>query len=86
LRRTKEAFLVFGDEEELIVMGYTNACFQTDTDDYKSQFDFVFFLNGGTVSWKSSKKDNVENSMIEVEYIVASKAGKEVVWIINFVF
>jgi hypothetical protein len=50
LRRTKEVFLVFGGEEELIVMGYTNASFQTDTDDSKSPFDFVFYLNGGAVS------------------------------------
>jgi hypothetical protein len=30
LRRTKEAFLVFGGEEELVVNGYNNASFQTD--------------------------------------------------------
>ena len=29
LRRTKEFFLVYGGEEELIVNGYTNAAFQT---------------------------------------------------------
>jgi hypothetical protein len=36
LRRTKEAFLVFGGEEELVVKGYNNASFQTDVDDSKS--------------------------------------------------
>jgi tRNA C32,U32 (ribose-2'-O)-methylase TrmJ len=36
LRRTKEAFLVFGGEEELIVKGYSDASFQTDADDSKS--------------------------------------------------
>ena len=50
LRRTKEAFLVFGGEEELVVTGYTDASFQTDTDDSKSQSGFVFCLNGGAVS------------------------------------
>jgi hypothetical protein len=55
LRRTKEAFLVFGGEEELIVKGYSDASFQTDADDSKSQSGFVFYLNGGAVSWKSSK-------------------------------
>jgi hypothetical protein len=40
-------FLVFGGEEELVVMGYTNASFQTDTDDSKLQSSFVFCLNGG---------------------------------------
>jgi hypothetical protein len=36
LRRTKEAFLVFGGEGELIVKGYNDATFQTDADDSKS--------------------------------------------------
>ena len=48
-------FLVYGGEEELVVTGYTNASFQTDKDDSKSQSDFVFKVNGGAVSLKSSK-------------------------------
>jgi hypothetical protein len=47
LTRTKEVFLVFGGEEELIVMGYNDASFQADANDSKSEFDFVFRLNGG---------------------------------------
>ena len=56
LRRTKDAFLVFGGEDELIVNGYTDASFQSDKDDSRSQLGFVFCLNGGAVSWKSSKQ------------------------------
>jgi hypothetical protein len=33
LRRTKEAFHVFGGDEELVVKGYSDAIFQMDTDD-----------------------------------------------------
>ena len=36
LRRTKNAFLVYGGEEELVVIGYTTASFQTDKDNSKS--------------------------------------------------
>jgi hypothetical protein len=36
LRRTKEAFLMFGGEEELVVKGYSDASFQIDADDSKS--------------------------------------------------
>jgi hypothetical protein len=50
LRRTKETFLVFGGEEELIVKGYIDARFQIDADDSKSQSGFVFSINGGAVS------------------------------------
>jgi hypothetical protein len=76
---------VFGGEEELIVKGYNDASFQTDADDSKSQSSFVFCLNGGVVSWESSKQNTVADSTTEAEYIAASEAAKEVVWIRNFV-
>ena len=76
---------MFGGEEKLIVTGYTDASFQTDADDSKSQSGFVFCLNGGAVSWKSSKQDTVADSTTEAEYIAASEAAKEAVWIRNFV-
>ncbi|WVZ70691.1 hypothetical protein U9M48_019334 [Paspalum notatum var. saurae] len=85
LRRTKDAFLVFGGEEELVVKGYTDAGFQTDKDDSRSQAGFVFCLNGGAVSWKSFKQDIVADSATEAEYIAASEAAKEAVWIRKFV-
>ncbi|KAK8656121.1 hypothetical protein V6N13_108680 [Hibiscus sabdariffa] len=85
LRRTKDAFLVYGGEEQLSIKGYTDASFQTDKDDLRSQSGFVFRLNGGAVSWKSSKQDTVDDSTTEAEYIAASKAAKEAVWIKKFV-
>ena len=77
LRRTKDVFLVYGGEEELVVTGYTDASFHTDKDDSKSQSGFVFKVNGGAVSWKSSKQETVADSTIEAEYIAASEAAKE---------
>jgi hypothetical protein len=47
-------FLVYGDGKELAVTGYTDASFQTDQDDSKLQLGYVFTINGGAVSWKSS--------------------------------
>ena len=64
------------------VKGYTDASFQTGKDDSKSQSGFVFCLNGGAVSWKSSK---LADSTTEAEYIAASEAAKEAVWIRKFV-
>ncbi|KAK8715893.1 hypothetical protein V6N13_043218 [Hibiscus sabdariffa] len=85
LRRTKDVFLVYGGEEQLSIKGYTDASFQTDKDDSRSQSGFVFRLNGGAVSWKSSKQDTVDDSTTEAEYIAASEAAKEAVWIKNFI-
>jgi len=84
LRRTKDVFLVYGGEEELILNGYTDAIFQTDTDDSHSQSSFVFTINGGAVSWKSSKQVTVTDSTTEAEYIAASESTKEGVWMRRF--
>ncbi|KAG8483010.1 hypothetical protein CXB51_021928 [Gossypium anomalum] len=76
LRRTKDTFLIYGGEEELSVKGYTDASFQIDKDDSRSQSGFVFCLNGGAMSSKSSKQSAVADSTTEAEYIAASEAAK----------
>ena len=83
-RRTKDLLLVYGGDEELIVSGYTDASFMTDPDDFKSQLGYVFILNGGAVDWKSSKQKTVVDSTMEAEYVAASEASKEAVWIKQF--
>ncbi|VFQ85135.1 unnamed protein product [Cuscuta campestris] len=85
LRNTKDAFLVYEGEEEPKVVGYTDASFQTDRDDYKSQAGYVFCLNGGAFSWKSSKQDTTADSITEAEYMAAAEATKEGVWIKKFI-
>ena len=62
-------FLVYGGDKELVVNGYINARFDTDPDDSKSQTGYVFLLNGGVVSWSSSKQSVVAGSTCESEYI-----------------
>ena len=77
-------FLIYGDSE-LKVSGYTIACFQTDKDGYKSQSGYVFLLNGGAVSWKNTEQATIIDSTTEAEYIAASEAAKEVVWMRKFI-
>ncbi|GKB12422.1 retrotransposon protein, putative, ty1-copia subclass [Tanacetum coccineum] len=85
LRNTKDRFLVYGGEEELRVTGYCDASWQTDKDDSRSQSGWVFLLNGGAVTWKSSKQDTVADSTCESEYIAACEASKEAIWMKNFI-
>ena len=70
-------FLVYGGDIELIVNGYADASFDTDPDDSKSRTGYVFILNGGAVSWSSSKQSIMEGSTCEAEYIAASEAANE---------
>src|SRR6266496_3274702 len=84
-KRTKDMFLVYGGDKELIINGYVDASFDTDLDDSKSQIGYVFLLNGGAVSWCSSKQSVVAGSTCEAEYIAASEAANEGVWMKEFI-
>ena len=79
-------FLVYGGDKELIVNGYIDASFDTDPNDSKSQIGYVFLLNGGAVSWCSSKQSVMAGSTCEAEYIVASEATNEGVSMKEFMF
>ncbi|KAD4385964.1 hypothetical protein E3N88_26133 [Mikania micrantha] len=85
LRRTKDMFLIYGGmEEELTVRCYTDASFQTDRDDSRSQSGYVFTLNGGAITWRSSKQSVVAQSTTKSENIAASEAAKEAAWMKKF--
>ena len=44
----------------------------------------MFTLGGGVVSWRSVKQSSIADSTMEAEYIAASEAAKEAVWLKNF--
>ncbi|KAK1617800.1 hypothetical protein QYE76_023317 [Lolium multiflorum] len=79
LKRTKDMFLCYGGDQELVVTSYTDASWNTDPDDSKSQSGYVFILNGAAVSWASSKQCTVAKSSTESEYIAASEASSEAI-------
>lgn len=66
--------------QELGIHGYSDSDFQSDVDDRKSTSGFIFLCNGGAVSWKSSKQTTTADSTTEAEYVAASEAAKEAVW------
>ena len=84
LKRTKDYFLVY-EGGDLNQKGYTDASFQTNMDDFRSQSGYVFTMNGRAVSWKSSKQATIADSKTEVEYIAASGAAKDAVWYKKFI-
>ncbi|KAK1607996.1 hypothetical protein QYE76_031669 [Lolium multiflorum] len=84
LKRTKDMFLCYGGDQELVVTSYTDASWNTDPDDSKSH-GYVFILNGAAVSWCSSKQCTVAKSSTESEYIAASEASSEAVWMKRFI-
>ncbi|RVW37486.1 Retrovirus-related Pol polyprotein from transposon TNT 1-94 [Vitis vinifera] len=59
-------------------------CFAVGMDSRKSTSGNVFVLGGGAISWRSIKQTCVADSTMEAEYVAASKAAKEAVWLRNF--
>ena len=75
--------LVYSDEN-LSITGYTDSDFQIDKDDHKSISGSVFTLGGGAIVWRSIKQSCVANSTMEAEYVAASEAAMEAVWLKKF--
>ena len=75
--------LIYQDES-LEPVGYTNSNFQSDIDSRKSTSGYVFTFGGGAISWRSVKQFSIANPTMEAEYIAASEAAKEALWLKNF--
>ena len=71
-------------EDALLPVGYTDSDFKSDRDNSKSTSGYVFTLGGGAISWRSVKQKCVSDSTMEAEYVAASEAAKEAVWLRNF--
>ena len=47
--------------------------------------EYIYILNGRAICWQSFKQYTVADSTYEVEYITASDATKEAVWLRKFI-
>jgi hypothetical protein len=64
-----------------VLQAFSDSDFAGDADDRRSTTGNIFILNNGPVSWRSQKQKCVALSTAESEYIAASMATKEVVWL-----
>ena len=65
--------------------GFTDANMAGDLDGRKSTSGFLFTFAGEVVSWQSKLQKCVALSTIEAEYIAATEAAKEMLWMKRFV-
>ena len=61
----------------VVLEGYCDVNWISDTKDSKSTSGYLFTLGGGVVSWKSFKKTCIARSTMEYEFIALDKAGEE---------
>jgi hypothetical protein len=63
------------------IHGFVDVYWVVDLDHRRSTSGYVFNLFGGAISWMSKKQVVVELSTTEVEYMAATHASKEAVWL-----
>lgn len=81
LKSTRTYGLVFGNTDGLTIVGYSDSNWGADKDDSISTYGFVFKLNGAAISWRSKKQERIARSTADAEYIAASHATREVLWL-----
>ena len=68
----------------VVLVGHCDANWISDTKDSKSTSGYLFTLDGGAMSWKSSKQTCIARSTMESEFIALDKAGEEAEWLCHF--
>jgi hypothetical protein len=61
-------------------IGYSDADWGGDVNDYKSTSGYIFQIGGTAVSWRSKKQTCVALSTAEAEYIALAGAAQEAIW------
>ncbi|KAK4286499.1 hypothetical protein QN277_003048 [Acacia crassicarpa] len=82
LRGTKNLCLRFGGSK-VELLGFTDADLGGDVDSRKSTSGYLMTFAGGAVSWQSKLQKCVALSTTEAEYIAATEACKEILWMKN---
>ena len=70
-----------GAEVNYKLIGWVDSDFGSDHDTRKSMTGYLMSLNGGAISWKSSRPGGVTLSSSEAECVTASQAGQEVAYL-----
>ena len=79
IQGTKDMKLTFSGGE--LLSGYCDSDWANNGDNRRSQFGWLFKVGRGTVSYMSKLCKTVSTSTLMAEYIAASEASKEVVWL-----
>ena len=69
----------YGGPQE--VVGYSDSSHNTDPDDGRSTTGHLFCLGDTPISWCSQKQDVVALSSCEAEYMAATEAAKQAIWL-----
>ena len=83
LRYVKGTFdlgLLYSGEENVTLIGFSDADWAGDQNDRKSTSGYIFQISNAAVSWRSKKQSCVALSTAEAEYMALSSAFQEAAW------
>ncbi|XP_058219284.1 secreted RxLR effector protein 161-like [Rhododendron vialii] len=81
LQGTKMHGLLYEKEEDNKLVGFTDSDWAGSLDDRKSTSGYLFCLGTKLISWCSKKQKTVALSSAEAEYIAATDAACEAIWL-----
>ena len=64
-----------------VLWGWVDADWAGDTDTRRSHTGYILMMNGGPISWKRRRQDNVSLSISEAEFVAASLVGQEAIFL-----
>ncbi|GKE43271.1 hypothetical protein Tco_1470555 [Tanacetum coccineum] len=67
----------------LVLEGYTDASWISNTEDNSSTSGWVFLLGGGVISWASKKQTCITGLTMESEFVALTATSKEAEWLKN---
>jgi len=68
----------------VVLEGYSDAKWISDSDETKSTSGYGFTLEGGAITWRSAKQTIFAKSTMDSEFIALELAGNEAEWLRNF--
>lgn len=81
LRGTLSLGLHFKKGLQAGLVGYSDSSHNVDLDDGKSTTGHVFYLNECPITWCSQKQQVVALSSCEAEFMAATEAAKQAIWL-----
>ena len=83
IKGTKDLGLFYGYGNEAKLYGHSDSDWGGDQDERKSTTGYVFYLGPTAFTWASKKQSIVALSSCEAEYVAASAAVCEAIWLRN---
>ena len=80
LRGTSSYGIKYGGNASFCI-GVTDSDYAGDRNNRRSTSGYVFMLCGGAISWKARQQTSVALSSTEAEYVAATEACKEMIWL-----